>query len=340
MKAIIMAGGEGRRLRAVTGDSPKPMVSFLGRPMMEHIIMLLKEQGFDDVCVTLRYRSQDIIDYFGDGKAFGVKIQYRIEDKPLGTAGSVKNCRDFYGSDDFLVISGDAACDFQLGKLMKAHKDSGACASLALYRSSNPVSYGLAIKNEDSSLRCFVEKPSWSRVVTDLVNTGIYVLSPKAMDYVPDNTAYDFGKELFPLLLKKGEKLMGFELDGYWCDVGSPLSYYRCCVDALEGRLKLKPSDEFRELCSAEDLEPEAEGVFFDCKCKNRAKLMAALSDIVLDMDPDYSDGIRISNGRYRLHIAPLSKRSAVRLSVQSADTEFARSLAFTTKELIEALDL
>lgn len=340
MKAIIMAGGEGRRLRAVTGDLPKPMVPFLGRPMMEHIILLLKAQGFDDICVTLRYRAQDIINHFGKGDALGVKLSYSIENEPLGTAGSVKNCRDFYGDEDFLVISGDAACDFELAGLMKDHKESGACASLALYRSAEPVSYGLAIKNTDDSLRCFVEKPDWSRVVTDLVNTGIYVLSPKAMEYVPADRNIDFGKELFPLLLEKGEKLMGFEQEGYWCDVGSPLSYYRCCADALEGKLKIQLPDSFRSPAVLEENEPEALGVSLDCGCKNRARLMAALSEIVLDMNADYSDGISVRDPRYRLHIAPLPKRSAVRLSVQSYDSEFARSLAFTTKELIEALDL
>ena len=340
MKAIIMAGGVGSRLRAVTGEHPKPMVSFLGRPMMEHIILLLKKQGFDDICVTLRYKSEEIINYFGNGGKLGVNLQYRVEQQPLGTAGSIKNCGDFYGSEDFLVISGDAACDFSLRELMDTHKQTKACATLALYRNTEPLSYGLAVTNEDGSIRCFVEKPQWNRVVSDLVNTGIYVLSPKAMAYVPENKAFDFGKELFPLLLQRGEKLMGRELSGYWCDVGSPLSYYKCCVDALEGRLKLDIPQEFFIRSGEMAADPEARGISMDCRCKNRAELMSALSRICLDLGADYSDGLRLSKPHYRLHIAPLSELSAVRLSVQAEDTEFARSLALSAEELIKALDL
>ncbi len=340
MKAIIMAGGEGRRLKAITGDSPKPMVSFMGRPMMEHIILLLKQNGFEDICITLRYKADDIADYFGDGKKLGVRLQYRVEDKILGTAGSVKNCADFYGDDDFLVISGDAACDFPLKELMLLHKESSACASLALHRSKEPLSYGLVLTDEEDHVRCFVEKPTWSKVVTDLVNTGIYALSPKAMDYVPDHTAFDFGKELFPLLLRKGEQLMGYELGGYWCDVGSPLSYYKCCVDALEGKLKIDIAQNFYVDSKLHDAEPQLIGISRDCRCKSRAELMNALSQIAMDLGADYSNGIEISKPHYTLHISPLSNRSAVRLSVQSQDTEFASSLAFTTEQLIRALNL
>lgn len=340
MKAIIMAGGEGRRLRAVTGSSAKPMVNFFGKPMMEHIILLLKQNGFDDICLTLRYKAEDIINYFGSGEKLGVKLQYRIEDKILGTAGSVKNCADFYGNEDFLVISGDAACDFSLKDLMKLHKQSSALASLALYRSSEPLSYGLVLTDAEDKVRCFVEKPTWSRVITNLVNTGIYALSPKAMDFVPDDTAFDFGKELFPKLLKQGQQLMGYELSGYWCDVGSPLSYYKCCVDALEGRLKIQIPPAFYAENKTDDSQPIAEGIVRDCRCKNRAELMCALSQIALDMGADYSDGIEISKPHYTLRIAALPRQSAVRLSVKSDDAEFARSLAFTTSELIKALDL
>ena len=340
MKAIIMAGGEGRRLRPVSGERPKPMVPFLGRPMMEHIILLLKEQGFDDICVTLRYKAEDIINYFGSGSSLGVKLRYKLEDKPLGTAGSVKNCKDFYGDEEFLVISGDAACDFALSELMEQHKKRNSIATLALYKNSEPLSFGLAVTDENDLIRCFVEKPDWSRVVTDLVNTGIYVLSPAAMDFVPEDSAFDFGKELFPLLLEQGKKLTGIELKGYWCDVGSPLSYYKCCVDALEGRLRLNIPSEFYAATPASAPTAKGQGISMDLSCKNRAGLMAALSQISLDLGAEYKNGLSIRKPHYTLHIAPLSNASAVRLSVQSADTEFASSLALSTKELIEALDL
>ncbi len=340
MKAIIMAGGEGRRLKAITGDIPKPMVSFMGRPMMEHIILLLKENGFDDICVTLQYKANIISDYFGSGEKLGVKLQYRIENEPLGTAGSVKNCADFYGDEDFLVISGDVACDFKLKELMLLHKEQCVCASLALHRSSDPLSYGLVLTDNENRIHCFVEKPTWPRVITDLINTGIYALSPKAMEYVPENQAFDFGKNLFPLLLEKSEKLMGYEFDEYWCDVGSPLSYYKCCVDALEGKLKIHVPDAFyagRQITGTDIL---AKGISRDCACKNRAELMNALSQITMDLGADYNNGIEISKPLYTLHISPLIHNSAVRLSVQSEDTEFASSLALTTEELIKALNL
>jgi len=336
MKAIIMAGGEGRRLRSVSGESPKPMVPFLGRPMMEHIILLLKAQGFRDICAAVRYRAEDIESYFGDGSRLGVNLTYKREGEALGTAGAVKNCADFIGDEDFLVISGDAACDFELSGLYRQHKASGAMASLALYRDPEPLSYGLAVTDSGSMIRAFVEKPSWERVVTDLVNTGIYVLSPKILPLIPAGRSFDFGKELFPLLLDRGEKLLGVELDGYWCDVGTPLSYYKCCVDALEGRLRLDIPESFRQ-STAPSGEKSADdsGFVMDFACRDRARLMSALSSAMLDMGADYSDGIRLG----RLHISPLAERSALRIRVGGDDAEFARSLAFSLKELIEAIE-
>ena len=205
MKAVIMAGGEGRRLKSITGERPKPMVPLLGRPMMEHILRLLKKHGFDEVCAAVKYRAEDIMRYFGNGSALGVRLEYRVEREALGTAGGVKNCADFCGSDDFLVISGDAACDFDLARLMRVHRESGAGVTIALCRNAEPLRYGLAVTDPTGRIRSFIEKPLWPRVVTDFVNTGIYAVSPRVMELVPDGRAFDFGKELFPLLLRRGE---------------------------------------------------------------------------------------------------------------------------------------
>ena len=341
MKAIIMAGGAGTRLRAVTGDRPKPMAPLLGRPMMERIIELLRGQGFRDICATVKYRAGDIMAYFGDGSRFGVRLQYRVEQEAMGTAGGVKNCADFYGNEDFLVISGDAACDFDLRSLMEEHRRRGAAATLALYRQEEPLRYGLTVTDGDGWVREFIEKPGWSRVVTDLVNTGIYALSPRAMAPVPEGRPFDFGRELFPLLLKRGEKLLGLPMDGFWCDVGTPLSYYRCCADALEGKLRLSLPEGFASARQEAGERPLAEeGECLDCACRSRAGLMDALSRAMLDMGADYSDGIRLSNPQYRLHIAPLPGRSAIRIAVAAEDAEFARELAISAKKLAEALDL
>lgn len=207
MKAVIMAGGEGKRLKAVTGALPKPMVPLLGRPLMERCVELLVKNGITDICATLRYNPGPIMDYFGDGERFGVDITWRVETQPLGTAGSVKACMDVLGDAPFLVMSGDAACDFDIAALAREHEASGAAATVALYECREPLRYGLAVTDPDGDVRCFIEKPDWPRVVSNLVSTGIYVVSPHAMDYVPADTMFDFAADLFPLLLKNGERI-------------------------------------------------------------------------------------------------------------------------------------
>lgn len=338
MKAVIMAGGEGRRLKSITGERPKPMVPLLGRPMMEHILLLLKKHGITDICAAVKYRAEDIISYFGDGHTFGVNLQYRAEAQALGTAGGVKNCADFYGDEDFLVISGDAACDFDLSALIRAHRDSHAAVTMALYKHPEPLSYGLTVTDSEGRVRAFIEKPDWPRVVTDLVNTGIYVLSPRAMALVPQGRPYDFAKELFPRLLQEGESLMGLAMDGYWCDVGTPLSYYKCCVDALEGRLSLDIPESFRLPQQKETEETGEEGL--DCPCKDRAGLMGTLAELMMDMGADYSDGIQLHGHGYDMRISPSAVRSAIRIAVNAEDAEFAKELALSAKELVQALDL
>lgn len=338
MKVVIMAGGEGRRLRPVTGETPKPLAPLLGRPVMEHILRLLRRQGFTEVCAAVKYRAEDIMARFGDGSALGLSLTYRVESEPLGTAGGVKNCRDFTGDEDFLVVSGDAACDFDLRALCEAHREAGAAVTLALYRSPEPLQYGLTVTDGEGLVRAFIEKPGWTKVVTDLVNTGIYVLSPRAMALVPEGQPFDFAKDLFPLLLQRGEKLLGVAMDGYWCDIGGPLAYYRCCVDALEGRLKLEPGEGFAVSAGAETAEKEPEGL--DCPCRDRALLMGTLSELFLPLGADYADGIGLAAPRFELHIRPSPTRSAVRIDVRSEDAELARSLALSACEVAQALDL
>ena len=339
MKAVILAGGMGTRLKSVTGEHPKPMAPFLGRPLMEHIVLLLRENGFTEICCTLRYRAGEIMAHFGDGSRFGVSMQYRIETEALGTAGGVKNCADFFGDEDFLVISGDAACDFDLRRLMDEHRAHAPAATLALCRSAQPLRYGLAVTDGEGDIRAFIEKPAWPRVVSDLVNTGIYVLSPRIFDLVPEGP-FDFGKDLFPLLLERGERLHGAVLDGYWCDIGTPQAYYRCCADALDGKLRLTPGENFAvgETPTEED-EPEP-GACAECECKDRARLMGTLAELMLDLGAEFSDGIRLHGGGYELHISPSATRSAVRIAVQSEDAEFARSLCLSAREVAKALEL
>ena len=175
VKAVIMAGGEGTRLRPLSLGMPKPMVPLLGRPVMEHIIGLLKRHGIDEIAVTLCYMPEAVQSYFGDGQKWGVRLHYFIEEAPLGTAGSVRACAPFLEGEDFLVISGDSVCDLDLTAAMEFHQAKRAQATLVLFRHPAPLEYGLVLIDEEQRVVRFVEKPSWGQVVTDLVNTGIYL---------------------------------------------------------------------------------------------------------------------------------------------------------------------
>ena len=341
MKAVILAGGEGTRLKSVTGETPKPLVPLLGRSLMEHILLLLRRCGFTEICAAVRYRAEEIEKAFGDGSALGVRLCYRREDEPLGTAGAVKNCADFCGNEDFLLISGDAACDFDLAALWRRHRESGAAATIALKRDASPLRFGLAVTDERGEVRGFVEKPDWPGVVSDRVNTGIYVLSPRAMACVPEGKPFDFARDLFPLLLRRGERVAGMEMEGYWCDVGTPQSYYRCCADALEGRLKIDVLPAFfpPEGQKRPRREEKAAAVL-DVPCRDRAAAMAALSTLMLEMGADYSDGIRFPLAEGGVHICPRAGTSAIAVAVDAPDAEFAASLALSAGEIIKALDL
>lgn len=339
MKAILLAGGQGTRLKPVTGDLPKPLVPLLGRPLAEHILRLLRRHGFTQVCAALRYRPDTLKAALGDGSAWGLRLEYRTEERELGTAGAVKNCADFIGGEDVLVISGDAACDLDLSELMRRHRERDAAVTLALHRDSSPLRFGLAVTDGDDAVRAFVEKPAWSRVVTDLVNTGIYVLSPRALAAIPADRPFDFAADLFPLLLERDELLLGVPLEGYWCDVGTPLSYYRCCADALEGRLQLEPGEAFLPTPAPEEPREAPEGFVLELPCRDRAALMGRLSRWMLELPADYADGIRLHDPRYDLHICPDSAKSALRIAVNAGDAEFARRLAFSARDLAEILE-
>lgn len=239
MKAVILAGGEGSRLRPLTLGHCKPMTPLFGKPVVGHIIDLLRRHGVTDIAVTLHYLPATVTDFFGDGADHGVKLTYVVEDILMGTAGSVKMCMDFLGEEDFLVVSGDAVTDLDLSELIRRHQKAGAAASLALCRREEPLEYGLVRTDETGKVLGFVEKPGWSQVSTELVNTGVYVLSKRAMDLVPEKTEFDFGKELFPKLLTEGEPLYGFEVPGYWQDMGDCAAYLECVRDALDGKVVL-----------------------------------------------------------------------------------------------------
>src|ERR687883_692692 len=209
MKAVVMAGGEGSRLRPLTIGRPKPMVPIVNAPVMEHILGLLRRHGITEVVVTLQYLANVIQEYFGDGSDFGMKIQYTVEETPLGTAGSVKNAEHWL-DEPFLVISGDALTDLNLEEVVDYHRHVGAMATLTLYRVPNPLEYGVVIIDKDGRVVRFLEKPSWGEVFSDTVNTGIYVLDPEIFKYIEKGVVTDWSKDVFPKMLRKGDALAGY----------------------------------------------------------------------------------------------------------------------------------
>jgi mannose-1-phosphate guanylyltransferase/phosphomannomutase len=239
VKAVILAGGEGTRLRPLTSNQPKPMVPLVNKPMLEHIITLLERHGFDDIVVTVAYLGNQIRDYFGDGSDFGVTMRYATEDTPLGTAGSVRNASEQL-DDTFLVISGDVLTDIDLSELAEAHRASGALASIALKRVENPLEFGIVITSPDGEIERFLEKPSWGQVFSDTINTGIYVLDPEVFEFIPADEVIDFAADVFPAALAKGLSLHGHVADGYWEDVGTNEAYLQAHADVLDGRVEVE----------------------------------------------------------------------------------------------------
>ncbi|MEM8544433.1 MAG: mannose-1-phosphate guanyltransferase, partial [Cyanobacteria bacterium P01_H01_bin.119] len=237
MRAVLMAGGSGTRLRPLTCDLPKPMVPILNRPIAEHIVNLLRRHGITEVIATLHYLPDVMRDYFQDGKDFGVQMTYAVEeDQPLGTAGCVKNIAELL-DETFIVISGDSVADFDLQAAIDFHKAKGSRATLVLTRVPNPIEFGVVITDENNRIKRFLEKPSTSEIFSDTVNTGTYILEPEVLDYLPENQESDFSKNLFPLLLDKGEPIFGYVSDSYWCDVGHLDAYREAQYDALHQKV-------------------------------------------------------------------------------------------------------
>ena len=238
MKAVVMAGGEGTRLRPLTSNQPKPMVPIVGKPCMEHIIELLKEHGFEDIIVTVAFLPQAIRSYFGGGETLGVDVSYSVEESPLGTAGSVRLAAGRL-DDTFLVISGDALCDVDLTKLVEFHREKKASVTIGLKAVDNPLEFGIVVTDDDGRIERFLEKPSWGQVFSDTINTGIYVLEPEVLRHVPTDRPFDFSKELFPLLLEMGRPMYGFVMDGYWQDIGNLDQFRQANFDALDEKVRL-----------------------------------------------------------------------------------------------------
>ncbi|MGA7989363.1 MAG: sugar phosphate nucleotidyltransferase [Candidatus Dormiibacterota bacterium] len=237
MKAVVMAGGEGARLRPLTSRMPKPLVPVLGTPVLEHILRLLREHGITEVVVTLAYLGAEIRNRIGDGADLEMQIEYVVEDRPLGTAGSVRNAAHLL-DDTFLVISGDALTDIDLTAVMKSHKDRGSHATIVLHSVPNPLEYGVVVTDDEGNIKRFLEKPSWGEVFSDHANTGIYVIEPQVLDHIKPDSAADWSQDVFPTMLRRHEPLHGIVVDDYWTDIGSIQSYLQANWDALDGKVR------------------------------------------------------------------------------------------------------
>ncbi len=239
MKAVVMAGGEGSRLRPLTSRRPKPLAPVVNKPVMEHIVDLLRRYGVTEIVATLHYLADEIESYFGDGSSFGVSMNYVVEDTPLGTAGAVKLAEDLLGNEPFLVISGDALTDLNLDALVADHVRTKAAATITLQRVTNPLEFGVVITDEESRITRFLEKPSWGEIFSDTINTGIYVLDPIVLSYMERGKAYDFSRDIFPRLLHEGKVVSGYITTDYWTDIGNLQQYQQANYDALAGKVRV-----------------------------------------------------------------------------------------------------
>ncbi len=239
MKAVIMAGGFGTRIQPLTGSMPKPMIPLFNRPIMLHIVELLKKYDITDLVMLLYHQPFYIKNFFRDGSDFGVKITYVTPISDMGTAGAVK-AAEKYLDERFLVISGDLLTDFNLKKIIDFHADHKAKATITLTSVKDPLQFGVVITDKEKRITQFLEKPGWGEVISDTINTGIYVLEPEIFKYIPAGENFDFSQDLFPLMLKNEDALFGVTAKGYWRDIGNTDSYREAYHDIFKGRVNLK----------------------------------------------------------------------------------------------------
>jgi len=232
MKAVILVGGEGTRLRPLTCNTSKAMVPILNKPFLEYLIRYLKEHSVRDIILTTSYLPDHIQGYFGDGAEWGVHLTYLVEEPPLGTAGAVKNAEAFL-DEPFFVVNGDIITGIDLTAMMSRHRKRKPKVSLSLTPVDNPTIYGVVETDGEGMVKRFVEKPSWQEVTTTMINAGIYILEPEVLSYIPPSTPSMFEQYLFPLLLEKGEPILSYPSKAYWIDIGTPEKYLKVHHDLL-----------------------------------------------------------------------------------------------------------
>ena len=236
MKAVILVGGEGTRLRPLTCRTPKAMIPVVNRPFLEHMLIHLKSHGIDDVILALCYLPDRIRDSFGSGDEMGIRLIYVREESPLGTAGAVKNAGEHL-DDTFFVFNGDVFSDLDLTAMLRFHRDRHALTTIALTPVDDPSAYGVVETNERDRIQRFVEKPKPGETNCNMINAGTYILEPDVLGYIPTGTPFMFEHHLFPLLLEKEELFLGYPSPaGYWMDMGTPEKYLQLHRDLLGGK--------------------------------------------------------------------------------------------------------
>lgn len=238
MKAVVMAGGFGTRIQPLTSSMPKPMIPVMNKPMMEYIIDSLKAAGIVEIVVLLYFKPEVIKNYFGDGKEKGITIHYVLPDDDYGTAGAVKKAQK-YLDDRFIIVSGDLITDFNFQEILGFHEVKNSKATITLTSVPDPLQFGVVITDKEGKILRFLEKPGWGEVFSDTINTGIYVFEPEILDYIPEDSNFDFSKDLFPKLMASGTDIYGYNAKGYWRDVGNPDSYRAALLDILNEQVVL-----------------------------------------------------------------------------------------------------
>ncbi len=234
MKACIMCGGEGTRLRPLTFDRPKPTIPILNKPSVLHLVEHLASEGFSEIVITLGYLGNYIEEALGDGRIFGVHIDYVKEKTQLGTAGSVKNAEPLISDEPFIVLGGDHVTDLNLREMYRFHEQNDAPVTIGLLPIENPHEYGIAEMDVFNQIHRFLEKPRAGEIFSNLASTGIYVCDPKILAMIPPGVNFDFAKDLFPMMMERGHRLNGYLVRGQWTDIGNPAAYREACKWKLE----------------------------------------------------------------------------------------------------------
>jgi NDP-sugar pyrophosphorylase family protein len=227
MKALVLAAGEGQRLRPLTVDRPKPMLPVGGRPLLEHTILLLKKHGIEEIAINLHYQPWAIVSHFGQGEQWGVHIRYSVEERLLGSAGAARQLAWFLGDSSFLVFYGDLFTDLDLSDLIAAHRQASALLTMALYEVDNPTECGIVDLDGHSRVTRFVEKPSPDQVFSHLANAGVLVAEPEVLDLIPPDTAVDLGHHTLPQMLARKMPIAGYPIRQRLIDIGTPEKYGR-----------------------------------------------------------------------------------------------------------------